>query len=187
MNDINYIFKISVVGDGRVGKTSLIKKFTQSSFEKEYIKTIGAQLSVYVEEIDGDRIKLLFWDIAGQDSFHFLRPSFFNNSKAAIIVYSLEENKLGKESFNNISTWCEEIMKYCGNIPIVLFANKVDLVDDSNLDLSDIQTIINKNDFLGHFVTSAKTGKGVIKAFSAIIENLFYKFRSLPAELSEIE
>jgi len=78
-------------------------------------------------------------------------------------------------------------MKYCGNIPIVLFANKVDLVDDSNLNLSDIQTIINKNDFLGHYITSAKTGKGVIKAFSAIIENLFYKFRSLPAELSEIK
>ena len=183
MNEINYIFKVSVVGDGRVGKTSLIKKFTQSSFEKEYIKTIGAQLSVYLEEIDGEKIKLLFWDIAGQNSFNFLRPSFFNNSKAAIIVYSLEENKLGKESFNNISTWYEEIIKYCGNIPIILFANKVDLVEESNLNFSNIQTLTNKNDFLEYYITSAKTGKGVIKAFSAIIENLYYKFRSLPAEL----
>ncbi len=183
MNEINYIFKVSVVGDGRVGKTSLIKKFTQSSFEKEYIKTIGAQLSVYLEEIDGEKIKLLFWDIAGQNSFNFLRPSFFNNSKAAIIVYSLEENKLGKESFNNISTWHEEIIKYCGNIPIILFANKVDLVEESNLNFSNIQTLTNKNDFLEYYITSAKTGKGVIKAFSAIIENLYYKFRSLSAEL----
>jgi len=183
MNDINYIFKVAVVGDGRVGKTSLIKMFTQSSFKKEYIKTIGAQLSAYIKEIDENKIKLLFWDIAGQDSFHFLRPSFFNNSKAAIIVFSLEENKLGKESFNHISIWHEEIMKYCGNIPIVVFANKVDLVDESNLNYSDIQAIINKNDFLGYYITSAKTGKGVNEAFSAITENLFYKFRSLPAEL----
>lgn len=183
MNDVNYIFKVAVVGDGRVGKTTLIKMFTQSTFEKEYIKTIGAQLSSHIEEIDGDKIKLLFWDIAGQDSFHFLRPSFFNTSKAAIIVFSLEENRLGRESFNNISTWYEEIMKYCGNIPIVLFANKVDLVDENNLDHTEIQAITNKNEFLGYYITSAKTGKGVNEAFSTITENLFHKFKSLPAEL----
>ncbi len=183
MNDVNYIFKIVVIGNGRVGKTSLINMFTQSSFEKEYIKTIGAQLSSYLKEIDGDKIKLLFWDIAGQDNFHFLRPSFFNTSKAAIILYSLEENKLGMDSFNSISSWHEEIMKYCGNIPTVLFANKVDLVDESNLNHSEIQAITNKNDFLGYYITSAKTGEGVNEAFSAITENLFYKFRSLPAEI----
>ncbi|MHA1985738.1 MAG: Rab family GTPase [Promethearchaeota archaeon] len=183
MNDINYIFKVAVIGDGRVGKTTLIKRFTQGSFEKEYIKTIGAQLFSYIEEMDGVKIKLLFWDIAGQDSFHFLRPSFFNTSKAAIIVFSLEENRLGKESFNNISTWYEEIVKYCGNIPIVLFANKVDLVDENTLNYPEIQGIADENEFLGYFITSAKTGKGVNKAFSAISENLFHTFKSLPAEL----
>ncbi len=183
MKDINYIFKVAVVGDGRVGKTSLIKMFTQNSFEKEYIKTIGAQLSTYIGDIDEEIIKLLFWDIAGQDSFHFLRPSFFNNSKAAVIVYSLEENKLGRESFKHIQDWYEDITKYCGIIPIVVFANKVDLVDESDLDTSEIQGIINENNFLGSYITSAKTGKGVIEAFNAIIKNLYLKFKSLSAEL----
>lgn len=183
MNEVNYIFKVAVVGDGRVGKTTLIKRFTQGSFEKEYIKSIGAQLSAYVEEIDGERIKLLFWDIAGQDSFHFLRPAFFNNSKAAIIVYSLEENRLGKKSFDHIQEWHEEITKYCGNVPTVVFGNKVDLLDEDKLDKSKIQDIVDENNFLGNYITSAKTGYGLIKAFNSIIEELYFKYKSAIPEL----
>ena len=176
MNDINYIFKISVVGDGRVGKTSLIKKFTQSSFEKEYIKTIGAQLSAYVEEIDGERIKLLFWDIAGQDTFHFLRPNFSKNSRAAIIVYSLEENNFGKESFEHILPWYDDIMKYCGDIPIIIIANKADLVDETKLDNSKIQEFVNENKVYDFYLTSAKTGQGINEAFDTVIDILYNKY-----------
>ena len=110
-NERKFRFKVTVIGDGRVGKTSLIKRFTQGSFKKDYVKTIGAQFSVYDEQMKGDKIRLLFWDIAGQDTFHFLRPNFFKNSRAAIIVYSLEEDKFGKESFEHISTWHEDISK----------------------------------------------------------------------------
>ena len=176
-------FKVTVIGDGKVGKTSLIKKFTQGSFKKDYVKTIGAQFSVYDEQIKGDKIRLLFWDIAGQDTFHFLRPNFFKNSRAAIIVYSLEKNKFGKESYEHISTWYEDISKFCGNIPIVVFGNKVDLIDGDRLDNSKIQKLVDENNFLGHYITSAKTGKGVIDAFKAIIETLYSKFKSLSAEL----
>ena len=95
-------FKITVVGDGAVGKTSLIQKFTNDTFKTDYIKTIGAQFSVYDKKIENDKIKLLLWDIAGQDDFNFLRPSFFKNSVAAIIVYSLEENDLGEESLTQL-------------------------------------------------------------------------------------
>ncbi|MFX1346924.1 MAG: Rab family GTPase, partial [Promethearchaeota archaeon] len=127
--------------------------------------------------------KLQFWDIAGQDTFHFLRPSFFNNSKAAIIVCSLEENRLGEESFKRIPEWCNEIMRYCGEIPIILFANKVDLVDEESIDDSEILAIVNKFNLLGYYMTSAKTGKRVIKAFNAIIKELHKKYKALPAEL----
>ena len=82
-------FKITLIGDGMVGKTSLIKKFTKGSFRQDYIKTIGAQFFVFDQEINEEKIRLLFWDIAGQVDFNFLRTSFYNKSDAAIIIYSL--------------------------------------------------------------------------------------------------
>ncbi|MHA1931009.1 MAG: Rab family GTPase [Promethearchaeota archaeon] len=185
MNDSErkFRFKVTVIGDGKVGKSTLIKRFTQGSFKKDYVKTIGAQFSVYDEKIDGDKIRLLFWDIAGQDTFHFLRPNFFKNSRAAIIVYSLEDNKFGKESFKHILNWYEDISKFCGDIPIVIFGNKVDLINENELDDSQIQELVKKNNFLNYYITSAKTGKGVIEAFNAIIKTLYSKFKSLSAEL----
>ena len=172
-----YIYKIIVVGDGGVGKTSLIKKFTEGSFEQDYIKTIGAQFSKYESEKNGDKIKLLFWDIAGQEDFQFLLPSFYQNAKAAIIVYSLGENDLGINSFAHIKNWHENIENYCGNVPILVFANKVDLVNKGNLDMSELQKLVDDNNFLGYYSTSAKTGQGVIKAFNAIINRIYDQFK----------
>lgn len=164
--------KVTVIGDGGVGKTSLIQRFTQGSFQKEYIKTIGAQISNYKVEKNGQRTELLFWDLAGQDDFHFLRPSFYRASKAAIIVYSLEENSLGKRSFENVLTWYNDVREFCGNIPIVLFANKVDLVSEDTIDKPKIEELIERYKFLGYFMTSAKTGMRVTDAFNFLIKNL---------------
>jgi len=172
-------FKIAVIGDGQVGKTSLIRRFTQSSFEQDYVKTLGAQFSKYDQEIEGDETRLIFWDIAGQDDFLFLRPQFYRESSAAIIVYSLEENDLGKRSFDHITNWHNNILKYCGVIPIILFANKVDLVEEDDLDNSKIQEIVDKQEFLGYCLTSAKTGKKVNEAFNTLINELYHKSKSL--------
>ena len=180
---LKFNFKITIVGDGWVGKTSLIQKFTKGSFQKEYIKTIGAQFSIYDKEIDGNNIRLLFWDIAGQDEFNFLRSSFFKNSRGAIIVYSLEENNIGEESFNHISNWHDDIIQFCGNIPVVLFANKVDLVDENSLDNSIIQGVVNERNFLGYYITSAKTGQKVVESFNEIIDKIYHKDKELSAEL----
>jgi len=181
-NSQEFGFKISIIGDGGVGKTSLIKKFTKGTFEKDYIKTIGAQFSKYDKEIDGDVINLLFWDIAGQDDFNFLHPLFYRESKGCIIVYSLEENDLGEESFEHIENWHNELKKYCSDIPLVLFANKVDLIEEENIDITKIQKLVEERNFFGYFLTSAKTGQGVLEAFNTIIEKLYFKYKALSLE-----
>ena len=170
-------FKITVIGDGFVGKTSLIRKFTQGDFQEDYIKTIGAQFSEYNEEIEGDRFELIFWDIAGQDEFHFLRPAFYKSSLASIIVFSLEENDFGKKSLKHIEKWNKEIKKFCGDIPVILFGNKVDLVDESNINDEKISKFIDKGIYIEYFRTSAKTGQNVKKAFSRIIKELHNKYK----------
>jgi small GTP-binding protein len=178
-SESKFRFKITIIGDGRVGKTTLIQKFTKGEFNEDYIKTIGAQFSIYDTEIESDKIKLMFWDIAGQDDFNFARPSFFKNSNAAIIVYSLEENTLGEDSYNHISDWNNDIKHFCGDIPVVLFANKVDLVDENNLNKSKLQDMVDNHNFLGYYITSAKTGQGVIEAFNTIIDDIYYALKAL--------
>ena len=172
----DFVFKITVIGDGGVGKSSLIKKYTKGSFKKEYIKTLGAQFSKYDEKIKGSAVKLFFWDIAGQAEFSFMRPTFYKGSKAAIIVFSHAPDELDK-SLNHIYDWYEDIKKYCGDIPIVLFGNKIDLVDDSLMDIDKVEEVVNQRDFLGYYKTSAKTGNGVYKAFQAIIKDLYEKYK----------
>jgi small GTP-binding protein len=181
-----FSFKISVIGDGMVGKTSLIKKFTHGNFQFDYIRTIGAQFSKYVQDIEGDTCILSLWDIAGQDGFFFLRPSFYQASKAAIIVYSLEDNQHGSDSFKHISKWHNDIKKFCGKIPIILLGNKVDLIDKNILDESRVLKLTRKREFLGHFLTSALTGEGVVEAFQAITNELYYKYKKLSLELQKI-
>jgi len=168
-----FVFKITVIGDGAVGKTSLIKKYTQGSFQKDYIKTLGAQFSKYDEEIEGDNCKLFFWDIAGQDEFNFMRPTFYKGSKAAIIVFSHTDD----DSFEHISQWHDDIIKYCGDLPIVLFGNKIDLINKEDLDDGKAKEIVKERNFLGYYRTSAKTGNGVYKAFQAIIKELYYRYK----------
>ena len=162
--------KVTVIGDGAVGKTSLIQKFTKGKFQTDYIKTIGADLTNYQTEIGEFKIELIFWDIAGQDEFHFLRPSFYRYSKAAIIVYSLEENDLGRRSFEHITKWHEDVKQFCGEIPVVVFANKVDLVEDQSLDKAKIQNLVKERKLLGYYITSAKTGQGLDEAFNDLIK-----------------
>ena len=117
--------------------------------------------------------------------FFFLRPSFYQQSRAAIIVYSLEDNQLGSDSFKHISNWHKDIKKFCGKIPIILLGNKVDLIDKNILDESKVLKLTQKREFLGHFMTSALTGEGVVEAFQAIISELYYKYKKLSLNLKK--
>jgi small GTP-binding protein len=175
--NLKFVFKITVIGDGGVGKTSLIKKYTEGTFEEDYVSTIGAQFSFYDEKIDGDECKLYFWDIAGQEEFEFLRSDFYEDSKAAIIVYSLEENDRGKESHDHIDYWYKDLKKSCGDIPIIIFSNKVDLINENKLDDAYIQNFIKEKNIIGVYRTSAKTNQGVTEAFQKIIKELYEKYK----------
>ena len=170
---MRFVFKVTIIGDGGVGKTSLIKKYTQGEFQEEYISTIGAQFSIYDHKIEDDEIKLFFWDIAGQDDFHVIRSSFYEESKAAIIVYSLEQTDRGLESIKNVLKWYNDIIQYCKDIPIIVFANKVDLAENLGMESKDYAKLKDYKKYLGTYNTSAKTGEGVNSAFKKIIETLY--------------
>ncbi|TFG25726.1 MAG: hypothetical protein EU533_00830 [Promethearchaeota archaeon] len=92
-----------------------------------------------------------------------------------MIVFS--HNPAEKKSFDDVIEWHEDIKKYCGNIPTMLFGNKIDLVDLENLEDEKANQLADERSFLGYYLTSAKTGNGVYEAFQAIIRNLYEKYK----------
>jgi len=90
----------------------LINRYTEEGFKENYQPTLGVNIVMKKLKIEEYEIQIAIWDIAGQDTFHFLRPAFYKASVAAIVVFSLEENDLGTESFKHIPTWYNEIKKF---------------------------------------------------------------------------
>ena len=181
-----FVFKIAVIGDGAVGKTSLIKKYTKGEFNEQYIMTLGAQFTEHDTAIQGNPIRLVFWDIAGQEQFADLRKGFYTGSRACIIVFSHEENEHGENSFKNIPKWLNDIKKNCGHLPIILFGNKIDLVTDIDKLVEDkdypksndnVDKMVEGYNFLGYYLTSALAGIGVNEAFQILCEKLFQIYK----------
>jgi Ras-related protein Rab-8A len=174
-------FKICVVGNSAVGKTSLIKRYTTDSFQRDYISTLGMQFSRYEEMIDGDKVELFLWDLAGQESFSTLRDRFYTGSSGAIIVFSLAPEEI--DTYHNLSKWISNVREACGNIPMILFGNKADLVDQNalitspNYATSDVhvENFAKDHNFMGYFKTSALTGQGVKDAFKALVKKLYHR------------
>lgn len=120
-------FKVVVVGDGNVGKTSLLRRFVRGDFVEEYRRTIGAEYmekDVFLRSDGGNRTaKLLLWDTAGQEMFSPLTPSYFHQSSAAIVCFSTVD----RESFAHVVNWVAQVEQSCGPITIVLCQTKYDL------------------------------------------------------------
>jgi len=181
------VYKVTVIGDGAVGKTSLIKKFTKGEFNEQYIMTMGAQFTQYQTQVEGIPLELVFWDIAGQESFAQLRPNFYQGSSAAIIVFSHENNDQGEKSFQNITKWLADIKKNCGRLPIILFGNKVDLVENIDSIVKNkenqksnynVDALMKGYNFLGYYLTSALTGQGVSQAFNVLANKLYQIYKN---------
>jgi len=181
MSDKAFGFKITVVGDAAVGKTSLIKRYTTNTFEKDYISTLGMQFSKYEEDLNGELVELFLWDLAGQESFSTLRDRFYKGSSGAIIVFSLAPEEL--ETYHHIDKWFSNIKEACGNIPVILFGNKADLVDQNALATSPnyatsdvhVEKFAQDHKIIKYIKTSALTGQGVKEAFQILVLKLYQR------------
>ena len=168
-------FKVTVIGNGAVGKTSLIKKYTQGEFTKEYIATLGAQFTTYSSSVNDIPVEIIFWDVAGQDNpaFSALRKNFYKGSSGAIIVFSHEDSEHGNRSFQDIKKWFNDLKKNLGgSLPIILFGNKIDLVDEGSINTEQVDALVKELNFLGYYKTSALSGANVADAFENLTKKL---------------
>lgn len=158
-----YIFKVPVAGDGAVGKTSLIVRYTQGTFTDTYKMTIGTSFAVKTVDFGNVMVKLQIWDLAGQPHFGGVRPLFYQGSTGVIYVYSV----IDRASYDHLVGWMEETRKNAGNIPGILIGNKADLADQRVVSYEEGKAYA---DSLGlrYIETSAKLDQNVGDAFKQI-------------------
>ncbi|WXG41621.1 MAG: GTP-binding protein [Candidatus Freyarchaeum deiterrae] len=169
MKSLGFVFKIVVVGDGAVGKTSLIKQWTEGTFRQDYIVTIGSNFAVKSLVVDEKPIKLQIWDLAGQPHFKDVRVLFYKGSMGAIYVFDVSHT----DSYDNVLNWYKELSNICGDIPRVLIANKVDLLDQRKITNDKVCALSEKLGDVSFFETSAKTGQQVHDSFQKIAQLVY--------------
>ena len=162
--------KICLLGDGSVGKTSLIRKFVYDQFSDDYIITIGTKVSWKELNLSGLRgsykIKLMIWDIIGQREFEKLQHEFFRGAHGALVVSDLSRY----ETFENLRYWIRRLKAVSGEVPFIFLGNKNDL-DSKEISKRDLETI--SADYETEFMfTSAKTGENVERAFTLLGRNI---------------
>ena len=169
MKSLGFVFKIIVVGDGAVGKTSLIKQWTEGTFRTDYIMTIGSNFAVKSLSIEEKPIKLQIWDLAGQPHFRDVRVLFYKGAMGAMYVFDVSR----VDSFENVESWFGELRNVCGDIPGVLLANKVDLNDQRKVTGDMGGALAERLGGVPYFETSAKTGDKVNEAFDRIARMVY--------------
>ncbi len=170
---IDYQFKIIVVGDPTVGKTSLILRYTNNAFRRSYVSTLGVHVSnkIFKTE-DSTIIQLVLWDVGGQERFKLMRKQFYQGSDAVFLVFDLTN----PESFSNIPVWYSDIKNQINmleeDIAGYIIGNKKDLEKEKKITNESAQKLAQKLN-LEYLETSALSGENVDYAFTTLAKLLY--------------
>lgn len=159
---------IILLGDGAVGKTSLIRRFVLDSFDDHYITTIGAKVSKKTMVIEDDtsinELSMMIWDIMGQKGYRSTQAISFGGVEGAMIVCDLTR----RDSLDSIRDyWIPSLLTTTGRVPVVLLGNKEDLKDKIEFGMEELKKVTSEygDDISIAFLSSAKTGNNVESAF----------------------
>ena len=166
--DVKY--KIMVLGESKVGKTSLIKRFTKDQFGGVYLTTVGMDFQDKIIEIEDKKIRLQVWDTAGQERFRNVTKSYFQSSHGLLVVYDITD----KESFEKINFWMKNIKENAPeNAKLILVGNKCDLANERQVSYEEGEKKAS-NYNIKFFESSAKDGTNV-KEFFFYLANEIYQ------------
>ncbi|XP_029909821.1 ras-related protein Rab-8B-like [Myripristis murdjan] len=157
----DYLFKLLLIGDSGVGKTCLLFRFSEDSFNTTFISTIGIDFKIRTIEMNGKRVKLQIWDTAGQERFRTITTAYYRGAMGIMLVYDICNEK----SFENIKNWIRNIEEHASSdVEKMILGNKCDMSDRRQVskDRGEKLAIDYGVKFLE---TSAKTSVNVEEAF----------------------
>ena len=155
-------FKLVVIGDSGVGKSSLTKRATTDTFDIYYSPTIGFEYYTFKIRIKDTDVRLQIWDTCGQENYRSLISSFYRNSSIAILVYAIDN----KNSFKNLEVWMNDLkMNSNPDVKIFLIGNKSDLENRREVSYSEAEKFSKEHGMNFFLEASAKTGINAEKIF----------------------
>lgn len=165
----NHQYKLVLLGETAVGKSSLVLRFVKKQFSEYQDSTIGAAFMTQSVQLSNETtVKFEIWDTAGQERYHSLAPMYYRRAPAAIVVYDIT----AKNSLNRAKSWVHELQKQGdNNIIIAIAGNKLDMVESRQVDPDEVKQWAQENNCL-FLETSAKNNINVTELFKAIAVKL---------------
>lgn len=165
------VSKVCMLGDAAVGKTSLVRRYVLDEFSDRYLTTIGAKVmkKEVCIDINDNRytVSLMLWDLMGQQEFEFLQSTYYKGAQGGVLVADITR----KETLDNIKTWLKGFKRVTGNVPIILVANKKDLLESSAFSEKYLEKFARSIN-APYIMTSAKTGENVVECFTIIAKEI---------------
>jgi len=167
-SDIITTLKVLIIGESGVGKSSLLLRFVDDTFDPEQPATIGVDFKVTTLTVDGNKVKLAIWDTAGQERFRTLTPSYYRGAQGVIFVYDVSN----RSSYDRLQHWLTELETYSTKSDVVkmLVANKIDR-EKREVGREEGLKFARKHCML-FIEASAKTREGVQCAFEELVEKV---------------
>jgi len=168
----DYVFKILFVGDSGVGKSSILLRFINDSFDDHLVSTIGVDFKTKTMAVRGKRVKLTIWDTAGQERFRTLTTSYYRGAQGIIFTYDL----CRKESFESLDRWLKEVERYSSqrgtHVVKVLVGNKKDMAQENRQVQRKDAISWARSKGMIFLESSAKTKEGIQQVFAEVLEKI---------------
>lgn len=165
------VYKVIVVGDAGVGKTSLARRYTTGQFDESYLFTLGVDFFTKQLKLNNSPVKLVVYDTGGQERFDFIRGLYFEGAAGAIIAYDVTD----RQSFERIDHWVQQIFQRCEGIPLLLVACKIDLKDQRVVATDEGKTR-SKKENMTFIESSAKDDVHVNDIFESLAKQILASF-----------
>ena len=138
VEDFDVMMKVIIVGNGQVGKTSLITRFVKDKFDMDYKKTLGVDYLQKLMYVDGEEVTFHVWDTAGQEEFNALTRRYYRGSSACVLAFATDN----RDSFEAVSRWRAAVHEECGeDISTVLIQTKIDLIDNAEVSEQEAEAL----------------------------------------------
>jgi len=171
--EYDLMFKILLLGDSGVGKSSLLLRYTKHEFNVDMRSTIGVEFALKYLKIDNFQLKVQIWDTAGMERYRSITSAYYKGAKGVIIVYDICREK----SFENVDKWIEDFKsKADEDAVILLIGNKNDLDDKREVNKEEAELKAQKNKF-AFMETSAKDNNNVDKAFETLFKEIVKNYK----------